>query len=124
LAAYVAGLTYAARQETLAKMRNAWPLLMLATPVAALAASMILRPDAPWWGWAVLAGFVGWSGHGLRLILVPAVRDGRRAVGVLIAGICLLDAGWAAAYGRAELTLVAVLAFGLTLAAHRKVAGT
>ncbi|MEW5727693.1 MAG: UbiA family prenyltransferase [Pseudomonadota bacterium] len=118
LLAYVAGLTYAARQENLARFTNAWPLAMLAVPVAVLLSRLSLEA-VPF----VLL-FLAWTAHGLRLILSPAVRDIRRAVGTLIAGISLLDAALIATAGAPLAGTAAVAAFGLTLALHRKVAGT
>jgi 4-hydroxybenzoate polyprenyltransferase len=118
LLAYVAGLTYAARQENMAQFENAWPLAMLALPVLYLATCA----NAP--ALAFLLAFVIWLAHGLRLLLVPTARDIRRAVGALIAGISLFDATVIANAGHPLIALVAVGAFGLTLAAHRKVAGT
>lgn len=118
LLAYVAGLTYAARQENLARIENAWPLAMLALPVLYLASVS----DLP--AFIFLLALLAWLAHGLRLLLVPAVRDIRRAVGALIAGISLLDATVIASTGHPLLALLAVAAFGLTLAAHRKIAGT
>ncbi len=115
---YVAGLTYAARQENMAEFRNAWPLAMLAVPV------ILLLAVAGWDSAPFLLLFTLWMGWGLRLILVPAVRDIRRAVGGLIAGIALLDAGLIAACGHPGLALLAVAGWGLTLAAHRRVQGT
>ena len=42
IAAYVAGLTYAARQESLDKIGNLWPLLMLAAFALVLAGAVLL----------------------------------------------------------------------------------
>jgi hypothetical protein len=115
---YVAGLTYAAKQENMAEFRNAWPLAMLAVPVLFL----LVRTDAAS-GLLVLL-FLGWLAHGLRLILVPSARNVRRAVGTLIAGISLFDAAVIATAGHPTLALLAVAGFGLTLVFHRKIPGT
>ncbi|MGE5506149.1 MAG: UbiA family prenyltransferase [Actinomycetota bacterium] len=118
LLAHVAGLTYAARQENMAEFHDAWPLLMLAVPVAVVAAGAD-GPSAPF----VLL-FAGWLAHGLRLLLVRRVRDPRRAVGAMIAAISLFDACLIAEAGHPLPALAAVAAFGLTLGLHRRVAGT
>ncbi len=118
LLAYVAGLTYAARQENLARFTGAWPLAMLAVPAVLLLSRLSLEA-APF-----MLLFLAWMAHGLRLILSPAVRDIRRAVGALIAGISLFDAALIATAGEPLLAVAAVAGFGLTLVFHRKVAGT
>lgn len=115
---YVAGLTYAARQENMAEFRNAWPLAMLAVPVLFL----LVRMDLGSVPFVLL--FLGWLAHGLRLILVPAARDIRRAIGALIAGISLFDAALIATAGQPILALAGVAGFGLTLLFHRKISGT
>lgn len=115
---YVAGLTYAARQENMAEFKNAWPLAMLAVPV------LFLLTQADTASGLFVLLFLGWLIHGLRLILVPSARNIRRAVGVLIAGISLFDAAIMANAGQPALALLAVAGFGLTLLFHRKISGT
>lgn len=118
LLAYVAGLTYAARQENLAEFKGSWPLALLAAPVA-LAAGLAEAAALPF-----LALFSLWLGYGLSRLLMRRWCDVKAAVGAMIAGISLLDAVWVAHAGGPVLALAAVGAFALTLAAQRKVPGT
>jgi 4-hydroxybenzoate polyprenyltransferase len=48
----------------------------------------------------------------------------KKAVGSLIAGIALVDAMLIASKGSIALSFVAMAMFGVTLALHRRVAGT
>ena len=57
LTAYVAGLTYAARQESLDRVGNLWPLVLLAAPIAL--ALPALREGAG--AVAIFLGLNGWS---------------------------------------------------------------
>ncbi|MCK6454276.1 MAG: UbiA family prenyltransferase [Alphaproteobacteria bacterium] len=118
--AYLIGLTYVAKQETLTRVENLWPLLFLAAPLVyapALAASGII---------AILIGFalVVWVLYAVSILLRPGPGRVPRAVVSLIAGISLVDAVFIASLGHGELALLAVAAFGLTLAFQRFVAGT
>jgi 4-hydroxybenzoate polyprenyltransferase len=120
LLAYVAGLTYAARQESLDHVGNLWPLALLATPLVvvliiappltALATCLLLA--------AALARAVYW------LVRRPAPGSVSRAVGWLIAGISLVDAAFLAAAGALVPAAIAIAGFAATLTAQRYVAGT
>lgn len=117
---YLVGVTYVAKQETLAEYRNLWPLAFLFAPfvygLPTLAASAA--------GAAVYLGFLGWVLYGISRL----VRRGRvsipRAVVALLAGISLLDALLIAGAGRPGLAAAAVLGFGVMLAGQRWVKGT
>src|SRR5262249_29250619 len=127
--AYLIGLTYVAKQETLSRVENLWPLLFLAAPllyapapvpcrvIGALVASGII---------AVLIGLVlvAWVLHAVSILLKPGPGRVPRAVVSLIAGISLVDAVFIAAHGQVALALLAVIGFVLTLAFQRYVAGT
>lgn len=120
LLCHLIGLTYTAKQETLGKVENMWPLLFLAAPVAWGFWSAM---DAP----ALLVFVALLSGlllHALRLIIRRERGDIPRAVVSLIAGICLLDAMLIANTGDYTTAGVAVLGFGITLILQRYIAGT
>jgi 4-hydroxybenzoate polyprenyltransferase len=120
LLCYLIGLTYIAKQETLARVENLWPLLFLAAPVAYgawLAAAAPLA--APYW---VL--FCAWMLVALWFLRRRRKGDIPRAVVSLIAGISLLDALLIAGAGMPGLALAALAGFGVTLFFQRYVAGT
>jgi len=118
LAGYVAGLSYAAKQENLAEFRGSWPLALLALPLPWLIAGL------SWAALPFLLLFAGWVLRMLGFLLRPAHRDARRAVSGLIAGIALLDAAFAAEAGSVAGGLAAVAAFLLADRWQRRVAGT
>ena len=120
LLGYIIGLTYLAKQESLGRVGNWWPLLFLALPVlhgAWLAAS---EPVA--WFFVVAFAFVVLLA--VRLVARRASGDIGRAVVLLIAGICLFDAVLIAGADRAGLALAAAGGFLLTLMLQRLVPGT
>jgi hypothetical protein len=120
LLCYLIGLTYIAKQETLARVENLWPLAFLAVPV--LYGAWLIAPAplvAPFW---VL--FCGWMAVALWLLRRRQRGDIPRAVVSLIAGISLLDALLIAASGLPGLALAALAGFGVTLFFQRYVAGT
>ena len=121
LLAYVAGLTYAARQESLDHVGNLWPLVLLATPLfvvlgasqhalTAVAICLLLA--------VALARAVYW------LVRRPAPGSISRAVAWLIAGISLVDAAFLAAAGALMPAAIAIGGFAATLMAQKHVAGT
>jgi 4-hydroxybenzoate polyprenyltransferase len=121
MGAYVAGLTYAARQESLDKVGNLWPLVLLAAPmVPALgalhhgigAAAIYLLPLAA----TAFAVYL--------LARRPGVGAVSRAVALLIAAISLADAAMLAGFGAVGPALVAIIGFPVTLTAQRYIAGT
>jgi 4-hydroxybenzoate polyprenyltransferase len=120
LLAYVAGLTYAARQESFNRVDNLWPLALLAVP-------MLIA-----WPWqasavavAIYAALVACMAIALYLLAVrPMPAAVPRAVGLLIAGISLLDAALLAGAGAPMPALLAALGFPATLLLHKFVPGT
>lgn len=118
ITAYVAGLTYTARQENLLEFENAWPLVIFAFPLlwVSVTASAITIP--------FLLLFLGWTAYALRMVLLREVRNIRKAVGAMIAGISLLDAVLIAEAEQPELAILATFAFLLTLLLHRSIPGT
>ena len=115
--AYVAGLTYAARTEAFDRVGNLWPFALLAAPV------VVALPQlgaAPLNALALIALVVIgiWV---TRLLRRRAPWDVPRAVGVLIAGIAINDALFAATTGAEYATLACLVCFGLTLLFQRYV---
>jgi hypothetical protein len=112
LASHVAGITYAAKQESLDRVGNLWPLVLLAVP-------LLIALPALFSGWIVIVAF---------LLLLPADTLAVRllakrpvpgsvplAVSGLIAAICLVDA-LAIALNGGGILLVAICALGYPLA--------
>jgi 4-hydroxybenzoate polyprenyltransferase len=116
---YLIGLTYIAKQETLGRLTNLWPLGFLAAPFAYEALAATLGAMATLSSIALLV----WIGYALYLLRPPTRAIGR-AVGFLIAGISLLDAMFIAGQRQPALAAVAALCFVLTLAFQRWVSGT
>lgn len=119
LAAYVIGLTYVARQETLGRVRNLWPLVFLGAPFLYAAPALATTPAAA----AIYGGLLVWVIYALTL-LSRSPRRIPRAVVSLIAGISLLDALLIALHGAPSLAWAAVGGFGATLALQGLVSGT
>ena len=120
LLCYLIGLTYVAKQETLGEVRNLWPLLFLAAPVAYGLWLAIAAPASA----VLLVIFVAWTGVALWFLRRRRPGDVPRAVISLIAGISLLDALLIAGAGALGVAGLAVAGFALTLAGQRFVAGT
>jgi heme O synthase-like polyprenyltransferase len=89
LAAHVIGLTYAAKQENLNEVGRLWPLAVLAVPVL-----LALPGLASGWPVAVAALLLCIADvAAVRLLAKRATPDAvPRAVSMLIAAICLVDA--------------------------------
>jgi 4-hydroxybenzoate polyprenyltransferase len=117
---WLIGLTYVAKQETLTRMGNLWPLIFLAAPIVYGAVEANGRPLVI----ALTLGLAGWGG----MLVARLIRQGRPAIPSvvvgLIAGISLVDAVFAAAHDAPVIALLAVIAFGLTLGLQRWVSGT
>jgi hypothetical protein len=116
---YLVGLTYAAKQENLSEPRGMWPLLLMQLPLLGYA---LAHP-----GLLTLISFAllsAWVAICLVFLLHPRRRNIKRAVGYLIAGICLLDAMLAASQSLPLLTALCVVGFAATLLSQRYVPGT
>jgi heme O synthase-like polyprenyltransferase len=96
LAAHVIGLTYAAKQENLNQVGRLWPLAVLAAPV-------VLGLSGIAGGWIVVVAILLLCAADIaavRLLAKRATPDAvPRAVSMLIAAICLVDALAVALYG-------------------------
>jgi 4-hydroxybenzoate polyprenyltransferase len=115
---YLIGLTYAAKQETLGRMRNLWPLGFLAVPFVYMLPAALRDPASA----ITFIALLLWVLYALLLLRRGGPAIGK-AVGYLIAGICLLDAVFVAEPAPL-LAALAAAAFLLTLCLHRVVPGT
>lgn len=120
LLAYIIGLTYVARQETLTKLTTIWPLTFLAAPFAygLPGAFGNIVPGL------IYVGFFLWVLYAVRRLVRRTQLDIREGVSTLIAGIALLDALLIALAGEPWPALAAVGGAILTRLAHRVVPGT
>lgn len=120
LLSYLVGLTYIAKQEHLGRVANLWPLVFLALPVIWGARASVEN------GWVMVPWlvFVGWMLYALSFLKRRRPGDVPRAVGSLLAGICLWDAVVIAAAGQSAIALLALAFFLLTLALQRFIAPT
>lgn len=121
IGAYVAGLTYAARQENLDTVGCLWPLILLAAPLAASIGALSHGAGA----FAIYLMPVAWIAAAIYLLARrPGPGSVSRAVGWLIAGVSLCDAAILAGVGAIGPALVAIAGFVATLVAQKYVAGT
>lgn len=120
LLSYLIGLTYIAKQEHLGRVQNLWPLVFLAMPLAwGLHAA---RLDGLVALCAILFG--GWTLYALNFLRRRRPGDVPRAVGCLLAGICLWDALVIAVAGQPAVASLALGLFALTLTLQRFIAPT
>ena len=121
MGAYVAGLTYAARQESLDKVGNLWPLLLLVAP-------MVLALGALQHGVGAIAIYLLPVAATAFAVYLLARRPGAgavsKAVALLIAAISLADAAMLAGFGAVGPALAAIVGFPVTLTAQKYIAGT
>src|ERR1043166_1548275 len=121
IGAYVAGLTYAARQESLDKVGNLWPLALLAAPLAVSIGAVRQGSGAI----AISVMAAAWIAAAIYLLARrPVTGSVSRAVGWLIAGISLCDAAILASVGAIAPAVAAAAAFLATLVAQKYIAGT
>jgi 4-hydroxybenzoate polyprenyltransferase len=119
--AYVAGLTYAARQESFDRVGNLWPLLVLIVPL--LLALPALREGTV--SVAIYFALAGCEAYAIYLLAArPMPGAVPRAVGIMIAGISLVDAALLASSGAVGTALVAMIGFPATVLLQRFVPGT
>lgn len=120
LLSYIIGLSYIARQETLARLTNLWPLTFLAAPfVYGLQGALSHIASA-----LIYTGFLMWVLYAVMRLGRRTQLDIREGVSTLIAGIALLDALLMALAGSPWLGMAAVGGAILTRLAHRVVPGT
>jgi 4-hydroxybenzoate polyprenyltransferase len=120
LAAYVIGLSYVARQETLTRLTNLWPLALLATPfVYGLPEGLRSMEPA-----VIYVSFLAWVIYALWRLMKGTQMAIREGISTLIAGIALLDALLIALAGDPQLAAIVAGGAFLTRLAHRFVPGT
>ena len=111
LAGHVAGITYAAKQESLDRVGKLWPLALLALP-------LFVALPAMFSGWTVVAVFLlllTADAFAIRLLVTrPVPGSVPLAVSGLIAAICLVDA-LAIALNGGGILLIAICALGYPL---------
>jgi 4-hydroxybenzoate polyprenyltransferase len=118
--AHVAGLTYAAKQETLDRLANQWPLVLLAIPLL-LMLHMLSSGLVPALAWLALATVDVLAVQRLRRRSPP--DDVPWAVAHLIAAISLVDA--LLVVGHAPfVALLCSCGYVITLISQRYVVGT
>lgn len=120
LLAYVAGLTYAARQENLTEFQNLWPLACLGIPFVYGATGAL----ASWVGVGISITFLAWVIYGVSHFVGRKPLNIPHGVVILIAGISFLDALLIANQGQGRLAVIAVVGVVLTRLFQRFVPGT
>jgi 4-hydroxybenzoate polyprenyltransferase len=119
--AYVAGLTYAARQESFDRVGNLWPLVLLAAPMVLALPALLNGAVAA----LVHLALIACAAYALYLLAArPMPGAVSRAVSLLIAGISLVDAALLGAVGHVLPALAATLGFPATLLLQRYIPGT
>jgi 4-hydroxybenzoate polyprenyltransferase len=117
LLAYVAGLTYVARMESLDRIGALWPLVLLAAPLAVAVPNLAPSP-------AALVSLAAYAAVAVALVLLLRRRapgDVSRAIGLLIAGIAINDALFAATTGDEYAAFACLACFVLALVLQRYV---
>src|SRR3954454_12895902 len=122
LASHVAGITYAAKQESLDRVENLWPLALLAVPLLAALPAIA-------GGWTVIAAFLlllAGDAVAVRLLATRPVPGAvPLAVSGLIAAICLVDAlAIALSGGNAVLIAICIAGYPLTRLFQKSIPGT
>jgi hypothetical protein len=121
LACHVAGITYAAKQESLNRIGHFWPLLMLAVPLLAALPAVT--------AWPVLAAVILLLAADAQAVYLLAIRPVPGAVPLavsgLIAAICVVDAAAiASAGGNSAIAALCVLGYPLTRLLQKIIPGT
>lgn len=119
LVLYLAGLTALAKQES--RRAPAWqmPAALLSVPLI-YGVWLATREALAWFPWLSLLVVVFMA----VLMVRRGPPDGPRAIGLLIAGICLLDAMLIAPAAPLGLLVATMLGFALTRLLQRRISGT
>ena len=122
LASHVAGITYAAKQESLDRVGKLWPLALLAVP-------LFIALPALFSGWTVIVAFIlllAADAVAIRLLAKkPVPGSVPLAVSGLIAAISLVDALMVAMAGGAIwIIALCVLGYPLTRFFQKSIPGT
>lgn len=118
--AYVAGLTFVAKTESMPRVGRYWPLVAIVLPVGA--ALVVDATNRGIWLLAVL--FVGWMVYSIRFAYRRTNRQVGGAIARLIAGISLVDAFVLVTHEAWWGAAVALSAFAATLFFQRYIRGT
>lgn len=89
LAAYIVGLSYIAKAESLPGLLRYWPIVFLASPI--VLAVLVNDGEAREKGWVISAILGLWVIKSLKHLFVREGRSIGAAVSGLLAGICLVD---------------------------------
>jgi 4-hydroxybenzoate polyprenyltransferase len=116
---YVAGLTFAAKEESFDALQSWWPLLLLAAPLVRVLIGGVSMPFAIFLLIVAVAIVIA-----LFFLKRRDPGDVGRAVSLLIATIALCDALTAAAAGDLAIAVMCCALFALTLILQRAVPGT
>lgn len=122
LTCHVAGITYAAKQESLDRVGNLWALVLVAVP-------LFVALPVLFGGWIAIAAFILlWAADAAAIRLLvkrPSQGSVPLAVSGLIAAICLVDAlAIAAAGGGITIAAICVLGYPLTRFFQKSIPGT
>jgi 4-hydroxybenzoate polyprenyltransferase len=121
LLCYVAGITYAARQESVDRVGSLWPLLLLACPILLSMPALRLGLLAT----LILLFLIATISYATYLLVArPFPGAVSRAIGILIAGISLSDAALLASVGALGTAVAAALGFPTTLLLQKYIPGT
>jgi len=122
LAGHVAGITYAAKQESLDRVGNLWPLALLAVPL------LVALPALFSGGIVIVAFLLLLAADALAIRLLakrPVPGSVPLSVSGLIAAICLVDAlAIALAGGGVPLVAISALGYPLTRLFQKSIPGT
>ena len=118
--AYLIGLTYAAKQENLAKVKNLWPFGFLVLHFAYAAPAVLESPATA----LIYFGFLAWVIYALVHLVWQSRINFPLAVGSLLAGISFLDALLISGHGEPVIGLLAVGGVVSTRLAQRYIPGT
>lgn len=120
LLAYVAGITFAARQETYDRLQAWWPLALLGVPLFVGLFMSAMRPVA------VIPFAVFIIVQAVAVLQLRRRRSGdvSTAVALMIAAIALFDCVVLAGAGADRAAMLAFGAFLATVALQRRIAGT
>ncbi len=116
---YLIGLTYIAKQEVSGRLANLWPLALLSAPLW----FALLYPEGGATEAILSAALVFWVFCALSFLRPPSPEIGT-AVGMLIAGISLVDAIFISTQQQPLLAGVAIGCFAAALCCQLWVAGT
>lgn len=117
---YVAGLTFAAKEESFDTLQSWWPLILLAAPLVRPLLTDSVQSPVPLFLLAAAAAIA----TAFLFFKRRDAGDVGRAVSLLIAAIALCDALTAAAAGDTTIALVCCALFALTLLLQRVIPGT